>query len=110
MSNAETPPPSLEDIGAGLLNGTMVTLLGSILPAVLVWQIVAQLSGWLPNLMGWTVDLPSTDFGALSPEDKRAVIDDSARAIPLLLASFWALRGGIKHIRQNLRQLRARLG
>lgn len=108
MSDAESPRATLEDIGAGLVNGTMVTLLGAILPSVLVWQIVAQLSGWLPDPMGWAVDLPSSDFNALSPEDKRAVIEDSVRAIPLLLASFWAVRWGVGHIRENLSLLRAR--
>lgn len=110
MSDVEDPPASLEDIGAGLVNGTMVTLLGAVLPSVLVWQIVAQLSGWLPDFWSLAIDVPSVAFSALSASERRSVIEDSVRALPLLLVSFWAIRWGVGHIRENLARLRAQRG
>lgn len=108
MSDTDDPPTSLEDIGAGLLNGAMVTLLGAAVPSVIAWQVVAQLSGRLPDLQALSVALPPVDFSAMPADERRAIIRDSVNAIPLLLGGFWAIKWGVGHIRENLALLRVR--
>jgi hypothetical protein len=107
MAETETPA-GLEDIGAGLVNGVMVTLLGVAVAGLIAWQLVAQLSGWLPDLKALSIALPPTSFKAEPAGDFWLVVLANLNALPLILASFWAIRWGVMQMGQNLRRLRAR--
>lgn len=76
------PPKDKEEALAGLLNGTMVTLLASVFPVVIVWQIAIH---WREIL---SADLADTAA-------------DSASGAGLLVASIFALRYGIRMLRLN---------
>lgn len=82
------PPRDKEEALAGLLNGTMVTLLASVFPVVIVWQIVRH----------WREMLSADMAGAAT---------DSASGIGLLVASIFALRYGIRMLRLNWTTLRS---
>jgi hypothetical protein len=107
MTDVKDRPASLEDIGAGLLSGAM-TLLGYAFAGLIAWQIVAQWSGWLPDLKAMSAGLPPVDFKAMTSDDRRALIQDSVIGAALLLATFGLIRGGVRHIRKNLALLRIR--
>jgi hypothetical protein len=96
MTDVKPPPPSLEDISAGLLNGAMVMLLGCTIASFLGWQIVSQFTGRLPDLTAMAINEP------------RALARNSVIALPLLFMTFWIIRGGVRLIRENLALLRAR--
>lgn len=81
------PPKDKEEALAGLLNGTMVTVLASVLPAVMVWQITRH----------WREMLSADLAGAAT---------DSASGIGLLVASIFALRYGIRMLHLNWMALR----
>jgi hypothetical protein len=108
MSDVKPQPASLEDIGAGLLNGAMVTLLGCAVAGVIAWQIIAQLTGWLPDLKAMTADLPPADFKAMWTHERRALVQDSLIGVMLVIMSFGGIRFGVRLIRENLALLRAR--
>jgi len=110
MTDVKDRPTNLEDIGAGLLSGAMVTLLGCAFAGVIAWQIVAQLSGWLPDLKAMSAGLPPVDFKAMTTTERRAVVQDSVLGAMLLLGIFVLIRDGVRHIRKNLALLRARRG
>ncbi|MBL0946976.1 hypothetical protein [Brevundimonas sp.] len=81
------PPKDKEQALAGLLNGTMVTMLASVLPAVMIWQIARH---WREMLSAGLVDTAI----------------DSALGIGLLVASISALRFGVRMLRLNWTALR----
>lgn len=83
------PPKDKEEALAGLLNGTMVTLLGGALPAVF---IVALTRNWR--------DL----FGG----DLTAISTDTSLAIGILLLSPRLIRFGLRTLRLNWAGLRGR--
>ncbi|MDI6625454.1 MAG: hypothetical protein QME55_12045 [Brevundimonas sp.] len=85
---SEEPEP-LEDLAAGMLNGAMITLLGAVIPGVLVWQTVAQ---WAT----WTADLRSV------------LVWDSLSALGLLLLSIQVMRVGARLLWRNAMALRRR--
>ena len=85
---SEEPEP-LEDLAAGILNGAMISLLGAVIPGVLVWQTVAQ---WET----WTADLRSV------------LVWESLSALGLLLVSIQILRVGLRLLRRNAMALRRR--
>ncbi len=76
------PPKDKEEALAGLLNGTMVTLLGSALPAVF---ILALTRNWR--------DLLGGDFSAIST--------DASLAVGILLFSPGLIRFGLRTLRLN---------
>lgn len=108
MIDIKDQPASLEDIGAGLLNGAMVTMFGCAIAVLMAWQIIAELSGWLPNLKALSADLPPLDFKTMASQERRDVIQDSVIGMGLLLAAFGIVHGGVRHVRKNLALLRAR--
>jgi hypothetical protein len=110
MSDVKSRPARLEDVSAGLLSGAMVTLLGCAFAGVIAWQIVAQLTGWLPDLKAMTADLPPVDFKAMTPPERRGVIQDSLAGAFMILLVLDIVRRGVRHIRKNLALLRARRG
>ncbi len=110
MTDVSDQPASLEDISAGLLNGAMVTLLGSAVVGVMTWQIIAVLTGWLPDLQAMTVDLPPADFQAMTTGERAKVIGDSVFGGVFILLICDVIRRGVRHIRKNLALLRARRG
>jgi hypothetical protein len=81
------PPKDKEEALAGLLNGTMVTLLASAFPVVIVWQIAIH---WREMLSAAWADTAT----------------DSALAIGLLLPSISAIRYGIRTLHLNWTALR----
>ena len=85
---AEEPEP-LEDLAAGLLNGTMIFLLGAVIPGVLAWQVVAQ---WAT----WTADLRSV------------LVWESLSGLGLLLMSIQIMRVGGRLLWRNATALRQR--
>ncbi|MBO9502496.1 hypothetical protein [Brevundimonas sp. A19_0] len=76
------PPKDKEEALAGLLNGTMVTLLGCAFPAVF---ILALTRNWR--------DLLGGDFSAIST--------DASLAVGILLFSPWLIRFGLRTLRLN---------
>ncbi|MNR42491.1 hypothetical protein D3C85_1610120 [compost metagenome] len=40
-------PDNIESAWAGLLNGTMITLLGAAFPGVLLWQVITHWPDWV---------------------------------------------------------------
>lgn len=80
-------PKDKEEALAGLLNGTMVTLLASAFPVVIVWQIAIH---WREMLSAAWADTAT----------------DSALAIGLLLPSISAIRYGIRTLHLNWTGLR----
>jgi hypothetical protein len=40
-------PDNVESAWAGLLNGTMITLLGAAFPGVLLWQVITRWPDWV---------------------------------------------------------------
>jgi len=110
MTDGASQPTSLEDISAGLLNGAMITLLGCVAVGFIAWQIVAQLSGWLPDLKATTADLPPIDFKAMMVGERRAVIWDSVNGAMLLVLASGFIRSGVRLIGKNLALLRASRG
>jgi hypothetical protein len=107
MTDVEPQQTSLEDIGAGLLNGAMVTLLGCAVAGVLAWQIIAQLTGWLPDLQAMTADLPPVDFKTLTAHERGKVIGDSVFGGFLILLTLGFVGRGVRHLRKHLALLRA---
>jgi hypothetical protein len=81
------PAKDKEEALAGLLNGTMVTLLASVLPTAMVWQIARH---WREMLSASLTDTAT----------------DSALGIGLLVASISALRYGIRTLHLNWTALR----
>ncbi|TCS13686.1 hypothetical protein [Caulobacter sp. BK020] len=110
MIDGASQPTSLEDISAGLLNGALLALLGSTVAGFIAWQIVAQLSGWLPDLKAMTAGLPPVDFKAMTVGERRAVIWDSVTGVMLLVLAGGFIRSGIRLIGKSLALLRARRG
>jgi hypothetical protein len=102
MTDIKPQPDSLEDISAGLLNGAMVTLLGCAFASVVAWQIIAQLTGWLPDLKAMTIALATTGRGA--------TIQDSVLGAGMILAAVDLIWRGVRYVRKNLALLRARRG
>ncbi len=50
-------PDSIESAWAGLLNGTMITLLGAAFPALVLWRVAID---WR-DLMSWRPDMISIE-------------------------------------------------
>ncbi len=86
MTGSDEP---LEDIAAGMLNGVMISLLGAVMPGILVWQIVAE---WAT----WTADLRSV------------LVGDSLVGLGLLLVSLQILRFGVRLLWRNAMAFRRR--
>ncbi|MDP2763763.1 MAG: hypothetical protein Q8O54_02875 [Brevundimonas sp.] len=84
----EEPEP-VEDLAAGLLNGTMICLLSAAFPAFLAWQVVAQWGTW-------TADLRSV------------LVWESLTGLALLLVSLQVLRVGARLLWRNAMVLRRR--
>lgn len=82
MTESDEP---LEDIAAGLLNGVMVSLLGSVLPAALIFTLVSQI---------WRGDF-----------DPGAFLSDAWPLIGGLLLSLLVLRTGVRLLRESGAQL-----
>jgi hypothetical protein len=109
MTDVKDRPDSLEDIASGLLSGTMVTLLGCAAIGLIAWQIVAQLTGWLPDLQAMSAGLPPTDFQAMTASERGVLIGKSLlRDGPLLLLISWVISRGVRFVRKNLALLRGR--
>jgi hypothetical protein len=108
MTDVKDPPASLEDISAGLLNGAMVTLLGGAVAGLMAWQIIAQSTGWLPDLQAMAIALSPDDYKALATDERHALVQNSVLGAALLLATFGLIQRGVGHIRKNLALLRAR--
>lgn len=92
MSDADSSKADLEGVGAGLLNGVMVVLLGCALLGFLAWRILAPVPDWM------------VESGFLDSGPVKLTGGD------LLLVTFGLLmiwRGG-KFVRKNLTLLRAR--
>lgn len=81
------PPKDKEQALAGLLNGTMVTLLASVFPVVIVWQVALH---WRETLSADLADIAT----------------DSAFGIGLLVSSISAVRYGIRTLHLNWTSLR----
>ncbi|MDR6533191.1 hypothetical protein J2800_003953 [Caulobacter rhizosphaerae] len=110
MIDDKPQPTRLEDISAGLLSGAMVTLLACGFAAVVAWQIVAQLTGWLPDLQAMSVSLPGEDFKAIATRDHDALIRDGLAGGAMILLALGIGMRGVRHIQKNLTLLRARRG
>jgi hypothetical protein len=107
MTEVESQSDSLEGIGARLLSGVMVTLLGCALAGVIAWQIIAQLTGWLPDLKAMTADLPPADFNTMPLPERRAVIQDSVFGAIMIFVTLGFVQRGIRYIRKTLPLLHA---
>ncbi len=83
-------PKDKEEALAGLLNGTMVTLLGGAFPALFFWQVGQH---WREILGGDFLD-GGTDSA------------QSIGALTLSLYSFFIIRSGIRMLRLNWAALR----
>lgn len=84
------PPKDKEEALAGLLNGTMVTLLGGAFPALFLWQVGRH---WQEILGGHFLDGGvdnAQDIGALT----------------LSVYSFFIIRSGIRMLHLNSTSLR----
>ena len=108
MTEIKSQPVSLEDISADLLNGTMIILLGCAFAGIVAWQIIAQLTGWLPDLKAMTADLPQANFTAMATAERRAAIWDSVIGAGLIIGAFGFIERGVRHIRKNLALLSSR--
>lgn len=82
-----TAPKDREEACAGLLNGTMFVLLGSVLPAAFLWATITH--GW-PRASG-----PTEEFAR-----------DAVLVIGLMLGSLHLVRGGVRLLLDNARELR----
>lgn len=94
----ENPKPqvSADHLWAGLLNGRILILLGSLFPLAALWFIgIAVANGAHPQT-------------AWAREGAATVLRDSAIAIVLLILSVLAIRRGLKILRLNLMELRRR--
>lgn len=80
-------PQSKEDALAGLLNGTMFTLLGGAFPAVVVW--------WL-----------ATDWRTVAAGNHMMTAPEAMQGVGLTLASAAILRFGIRMFLRNGAALR----
>jgi len=82
-------PETIEDAAAGLLNGTMICLLGSALPAIFTWQVISH---WGRD----DLDLSSAALSDLTP------------FLGGMFLSFLFLRTGVRLLRENAGRLRRR--
>lgn len=108
MTDVKPQPTSLEDISAVLLSGAMVTLLGCAFAGVVAWQIVAQLTDWLPDLQVMSISLPGEGFTAAATNERSAVIKDGVVGGAMILLALGISVRGVRHVRKNLARLRAR--
>lgn len=108
MTDVNDQPANLEDISAGLLNGAMVMLLGCAFAGVIAWQIVAQSTGWLPDLKAMSVGLSRDDVKAITTGERSAVIQDIVVGAMLIFGAFGFIQRGVRHIRKNSALLSAR--
>ncbi|MBU2167602.1 MAG: hypothetical protein KKF88_07175 [Alphaproteobacteria bacterium] len=79
------PPKDKEEALAGLLNGTVITLLGGALPTLFVWMIVKNWQQIMADVLHFS--------GLLS-------------APAALIGSFYMLRYGLRMLRLNWMSLR----
>jgi hypothetical protein len=111
MADGKDRPDDLEDISAGLLSGAMLTLLGCAIAGVVVWQVVAEATGRLPDLKAMTAGLPQPDFRAMTVGERNALFWKSVVGGSLvLLVTFGLIGRGVRHVQKNLALLRARRG
>lgn len=82
-------PASAEDAAAGLLNGLMITLLGSAFPVVFIWQLVSR----------WKSDPVDLSLASLS---------DLGPVVGLAIFSLLFVRTGVRLLRDNMRYFRRR--
>ncbi len=108
MTDVNSQPTRLEDISSRLLTGAMVTVLGGAVAGVIAWQMVAQLSGWLPDLKALSAGLPPVDFQAMTASERRGVIWDGVNGTLLIAMSVGFMRFGVRLVRTNLLLLQAR--
>ncbi|WP_298746329.1 hypothetical protein [uncultured Brevundimonas sp.] len=79
----------MEDIAASLLNGVMIFLLGAVIPAILVWQVVIHWNDWTLGL----------DVDSLAA---------SGSGLGAAVFSFLFMRTGVRTIRKGVTALRRR--
>ena len=80
-------PETVEDAAAGILNGTMISLLGGGLPAIFIWQVVIPL-------------------GRGDLDLRLVALSDAAPFLGGMFLSLICLRAGIRLLWRNLKYFR----
>ncbi|NJC40777.1 hypothetical protein GGQ87_001035 [Brevundimonas alba] len=84
-------PATAEDAAAGLLNGLMISLLGSAFPVAFIWQLVSR---WKSN----PIDLSLASLSDVGP------------VFGLAIFSLLFVRTGVRLLWENLKYFRRRPG
>ncbi|WP_417231735.1 hypothetical protein [Brevundimonas sp.] len=80
-------PKDKEDASAGLLNGTMITLIGGAFPALLTWSVVTDWHTWIAG-------------------DHTMTRTEATQGVTLLIVSLLMLRFGLRMLWLNGSALR----